>query len=184
MKTILFLALAVVAVAAKSPADDERWQAFKTEFTKTYATSQEEAVRYEYFRLNADFVEEQNAAGHSYTLAMNQFGDMSDNEFETFYLGYRQWPEEEPRAKRETFKASKEVGDLPATVDWVPKGYVTPIKNQGACGSCWAFSATGSLEGQHFKKTGRSLWVSRAELTASCAINVRGSHGLAAGIGK
>merc|ERR1719218_207806 len=80
-----------------------------------------------------------------------QFGDLTEEEFAAKYIGgFR------PSTGAKNYELSHlRAVDLPSSIDWSTKGAVTPIKNQGQCGSCWAFSTTGSTEGISFISTGK-----------------------------
>merc|ERR1711970_1661556 len=139
------------------------WNAFKTEFKKAYSAV-EHAAKFEVFKANLDFINEHNAESekHGYTVAINQFADMTRQEFKKTMLTYKADQKQANPVK--VFDTSAN----PASVDWTTKGAVTPVKNQGQCGSCWAFSTTGSLEGAYQIANGKLLSFSEQELV-DCA---------------
>merc|ERR550519_2264459 len=107
-----------------------------------------------------------NKGHHAYDLEMNHYGDLLSHEFQTIYNGYRYDLKENATAAGllgATYISPANV-ELPKSVDWRTHGAVTPVKNQGQCGSCWSFSATGALEGQHFRKTGKLVSLSEQNL--------------------
>merc|ERR1711904_408623 len=167
----LFALFAVVAVATAATLSESEyetlWNQFKKDFTKVYAPT-EEFDRYNTFKANVNFISEHNAKAdeHGWTVGMNQFGDMTRTEFKETMLTY----------KAENKKANDapvlDETNLADSVDWVSKGPVTPVKNQGQCGSCWAFSTTGSTEGAYQIATGQLKSFSEQELV-DCA----GSYG-------
>jgi len=153
---LLVLVVALVAsVSAMSETEyQESFEQFKAKFGKTYGAS-EEVYRYSVFKNNLDFVNNWDAEAKGFKVAMNKFGDMTNQEFNAFYnrLNITRTPG--------TF-APVSTGD--ATVDWRTKGAVTDVKNQQQCGSCWSFSATGSMEAAHFFKTGSLVSLSEQNL--------------------
>jgi C1A family cysteine protease len=95
-------------------------------------------------------------------MAVNKFADMLPEEFASRYVGgYRA---HEKRSKNVNLSLLHPVAANPASVDWSAQGAVTPIKDQGQCGSCWAFSTTGSVEGITFIKTGSLPSLSEQQL--------------------
>ncbi|KAK2554731.1 Cathepsin L [Acropora cervicornis] len=158
---------------------DAQWKAWRAFYKKSYATETEENARRGIWRDNLKKIAKHNSEGHSHVLAMNQFGDLTETEYRFLYLGMRSHFSTESNRNGSTYLPPSHV-TLPAEVDWRQEGYVTPVKNQGQCGSCWAFSTTGSLEGQHFKKTGKLVSLSEQNLV-DCSASY-GNHGCQGGL--
>ncbi|NXC03329.1 CATL1 protein, partial [Orthonyx spaldingii] len=158
----LLLALLGCATAL-DPALEEAWQGWKSLHAKEYPR-EAEAVRREIWEQNLRHIQrhnqEESQGKHSYRLAMNHFGDLTDQEFNKLMNGYIP-AEREQQAP--LFRASAAL-KAPAKLDWRAEGYVTPVKFQVGTGSCWAFSATGALEGLMFKSTGKLVVLSEQNL--------------------
>lgn len=144
---------------------EDLWQNFKVEHGKQYAHKTEEMVRKQVFSENLKRIEMHNylySKGiKSYTLGVNKYADMEHSEFVKLMNGYRRNMSQPQGA---TYMSPLVKMEVPDSVDWRTKGYVTPIKDQGHCGSCWSFSATGALEGQHFRQTGKLVSLSEQNL--------------------
>ena len=132
--------------------------------------------RLQIFADNVDKIDAHNALNLSYTMGLNQFSHLTFEEFkEEVHLGATR-PFNLRRKSDKVHSAPKDTSSIPASVDWTSAGAVTPVKNQGSCGSCWSFSTTGSLEGAYFLKYGTLLSFSEQELV-SCDTTDAGCNG-------
>jgi len=127
--------------------------------------------RFNVFKANLDMIREHNAKNDSWTMGMNEFGDLTWEEFRASYVGGTK-PRSGEYIRSKNYASVKPVPNIPASLDWRQKNAVTPVKNQGQCGSCWAFSTTGSVEGAHAIATGTLVSLSEQQLM-DCA----GSYG-------
>jgi cathepsin L len=131
------------------------WKKFKTQFGKVYESSSEEEKRMEIWMENKAEIERHNIEFEqgkvSYRQAVNKFADLTPMELEKLYMGFKVSQTSGDYEKRVSIKPT---ASLPDTVDWRDKGAVSSVKDQGQCGSCYAFSAVGAIEGQYALKTG------------------------------
>jgi cathepsin L len=157
----LVATLSVVSASTHAEKDSERqFTSFIKTFNKKY-TSEDFFSRYNTFKANLAIIKEHNASGASYELGVNEFADMSFDEFRSTRLGLLKRDNSVHRAAN---AVELDATEAAAAVDWRTSGIVTPVKDQGQCGSCWAFSTTGSTEGAVAQKTGKLVSLSEQQL--------------------
>merc|ERR1712141_186868 len=145
-----------------------------SKYGKSYDSIEEYAKRLVIFSDNMDKVAKMNAEhvliNGEAVFGVTKFSDLSAKEFQKFYLGYK------PSNATKTYVDIKLDGPVANDIDWVSKGAVTPVKDQGRCGSCWAFSATAAIE-SYAQLAGKGLKVLSAQQINSCDKRDGGCNG-------
>jgi len=164
---LLLVGVCCLAALASANYSELQFAQFKEKFGKTYLTRSEHQLRFDIFKTNLKKIEEHNKSGASWTMGVNQFSDLTDAEFQSMHMGgYKRLP-----TPSNNFSiVAKSAKDLPAEIDWRTKGVVTDVKNQGQCGSCWAFCTTEMIESYAGIATGSTPVLSSQQVT-SCTPN-------------
>lgn len=147
---------------------------FQERFSKRYNTIEEMESRFQIFRSNLRNIILHNLDHtQNFTMGINQFTDLTPQEFKDQFVGGLKTQV----GSYGCGSFSSSASGAPSSIDWRSKGAVTSVKDQGQCGSCWTFSATGAVEGAWAIATGKLVDLSEQELV-DCATGVSyGSHG-------
>ena len=157
--------------------DLHQFNVWRLKYNKTYNGETNLTTKYSAWRENRDFINTHNGNNSEYQLELNAFGDIY-------------WPRWIHRPGYNHLMAEREMSyiipelseslidesSLPTSTDWRHMKIVTPVKNQQQCGSCWAFSAVGSMEGQHALKTGHLVSLSESQIV-DCDVSDAGCSG-------
>jgi len=176
MKGVIVLLLCCVAFASAVRTEEEyqsEFVGFLTKFGKSYDVD-EMFHRFNIFKRNVDLIDSHNAAAangkYSFTLGINKLADQTNQEYKKL-LGLRRKGLATPANKMNRPPRHTHIpADTPSTMDWRPLGAVTEVKDQGQCGSCWAFSATAAMEGAFFQSSKTLLSLSE-QLCVDCVLD-------------
>ncbi|XP_068179515.1 cathepsin S-like [Antennarius striatus] len=182
---LLLVTLGVAAAAEATAATfdchlNDHWELWKQTYGRKYQNQAEDSRRRALWEANLRRISihnlEETMGRQSFKVAMNHLGDLTQEEILQSLASFR--PPTHPQGAPSPLAGAPDA-DLPDTVDWRRENLVTRVKNQGSCGSCWAFSAVGALEGQLAKKTGRLVDLSPQNLV-DCTRKY-GTHGCGGG---
>lgn len=188
MKIITFVCvICIIAILLKQiDSNKTSFEIWADTYNKIYSTVEEKQLRYSIWENNTNHIQkinsqqnlqqnsQQNSQQNYFRLKMNEFGDLTLDEFKSLKTGYISTP------VNGCFYENSNDLPLPSYINWTERGVVTPVKNQYGCASCWAFSATGVVESYHAMRTHKLIDLSEENLI-DCTFNY-GNQGCLGGM--
>ncbi|XP_022144382.1 cysteine protease RD19A-like [Momordica charantia] len=139
---------------------EQHFENFKLKFGKSYGSSEEHDYRFRVFQANLRRARRHQKLDPGAVHGVTRFSDLTEAEFRSNFVGVNRL-----RLPADAQKAPiLPTEELPSDFDWRDLGAVTPVKDQGSCGSCWSFSAVGAVEGANFLSTGNLVSLSEQQL--------------------